>query len=445
MRCNRPQRRRALLGSIVAAITLIVLLAAAACADASTIGPFELSGSGLPAVQVSSLLAVGQAITHPQTSAGYGSGDRGAPSSASVLTITKKVDSSSPLLAHAVAVGTHYKKGSLALVNGGGSYEAICLTDAFPVSSQFQSAGGSSTTPEETVGIAYTKISFRYGVGANCNGTPSPPVESTLVSLNRSASMLTARVDCLIKKCRGILAVSLPSAACPAGASAAGSTGCSFTGGVRVGLDGGAVKFNNDGTAFTGGVKVGIGGSGNFSMGDGSVRVLQLPVPSPLRKWLKGHSHATLGSIIVVRGLGKAIVEREALDSPAKIYAAIPELTASEPNPTPPAPGLSPQSLLITECSTPVVGTPTVITVNGTLSPPRGAATVSLTYTPVNGPLPLPAPITDMVTTTATGNFSENFDRQQNGKPYSWNVVAGIGDGDGYAATSSAPCAIPIP
>ena len=116
--------------------------------------------------------------------------------------------------------------------------------------------------------------------------------------------------------------------------------------------------------------------------------------------------------------MGKAIVEREALDSPAKIYAAIPELTASEPNPTPPAPGLSPQSLLITECSTPVVGTPTVITVNGSLSPPRGAATVSLTYTPVNGPLPLPAPITDTVTTTATGNFSENFDRQQNGKPY---------------------------
>ena len=365
MRCNRPQRRRALLGSIVAAITLIVLLAAAACADASTIGPFELSGSGLPAVQVSSLLAVGQAITHPHDLCRIRiRWPRGAE-----LGVGPEYHQEGRLeqsaLAHAVAVGTHYKKGSLALVNGGGSYEAICLTDAFPVSSQFQSAGGSSTTPEETVGIAYTKISFRYGVGANCNGTPSPPVESTLVSLNRSASMLTARVDCLIKKCRGILAVSLPSAACPAGASAAGSTGCSFTGGVRVGLDGGAVKFNNDGTAFTGGVKVGIGGSGNFSMGDGSVRVLQLPVPSPLRKWLKGHSHATLGSIIVVRGLGKAIVEREALDSPAKIYAAIPELTASEPNPTPPAPGLSPQSLLITECSTPVVGTPTVITVMG--------------------------------------------------------------------------------
>ena len=86
-----------------------------------------------------------------------------------------------------------------------------------------------------------------------------------------------------------------------------------------------------------------------------------------------------------------------------------------------------------------------MITVSGSLSPPRGGATVSLTYTPVNGPLPLPAPITDQVTTTATGNFSETFDRQQNGKPYSWNVVAGIGDGGGYAATSSPPCPIPIP
>ena len=141
VRCNRPERRRALLGSIVAAITLIALLAAAAGADASTIGPFELSGGALPAVQVPSLLGMGQAITQPQTSAGYGSGGRGAPSSVSVLTITKKVDASSNVLAHALTLGTHYKKGSLALVNGGGTYEAICLTDALPVSSQVQSGG----------------------------------------------------------------------------------------------------------------------------------------------------------------------------------------------------------------------------------------------------------------------------------------------------------------
>jgi hypothetical protein len=277
-------------------------------------------------------------------------------------------------------------------------------------------------------------------------------VVSSLVGLNRSGSKLTARVDCLIANCKGILAVSLPNSACPkvASPSTIGGSGgkvsqCSFTGGVRVGLNGaGKVSFNGDGTAFTGGVKIGIGGAGKFSMGDGSVRVLTLTVPSPLRKWLKGHSHATLGSIIVVRGLGKAIIQREAIDTPAKLDASVPSLTATEPggNEVPPP---MPQSLVVTDCSTPVVGTPTMVMVNGTLSPPRGGATVSLTYTPVNGPMPLPSPIADSVTTTATGNFGENFDRQREGKDYSWNVVASIPAGNGYTAASSPACAVPIP
>lgn len=416
----------------------------AAGADASTIGPFELSGGSLPAIQVPSLLALRQEITHHPTSAAYGSGGRGAPASTSTLTITKKVDQSSATLTQAMLKGSHYKLGSLIFQKEGSGYEAICMTDAFPISSQAQ-AGGGSATPEETVSIAYANISFHYGQGANCSGTTAPPVESTLIGLNRSASKLTARLDCLIQKCRGILAVSLPKAACPAGASTAVPSRCSYTGPTRVGLNGGKVKFNGDGTAFTGGVKIGIGGAGAFSMGDGSVRVMQLPVPAPLRGWLKGHSHAKIISWLAVRGFGKAILEHEILGGPAKLYAAIPDLTASEPGPRPPGPTLAPQTLLINECSKPVVGTPTMITVNGTLSPPRAGATVSLTYTPVNGPVPLPGPIVDQVTTTATGNFGENFDRQQNGKPYSWEVVASIGDGDGYAAASSPPCAVPIP
>ncbi len=416
------------------------MLVTAAGADASyAIGPFELTSGSVPAIQVPSLLAFSSDIVKHPTGAAYGSGGRGAPSSASVLAITKKVDESSAALRQAVLSGMHYKEGSLHLSKSGGTYEAICMTDAYPISYRAQSGLGSSI-PEETVSFAYAKVSFHYGQGANCTGTPSPPVESTLVGINRSASKLTARLDCLTTRCRGIFDVSLPNAACPQALSK-----CSYTGPTRVGLNGGKVKFNRDGTAFTGGVKIGIGGAGKFSMGDGSVRVLQLPVPSPLQKWLKGHSHATLGSIIVVRGLGKAIVEHEVLDAPAKIYAAIPDITASEPGPQPPGPTLAPQSLLITECSKPVVGTPTVITVSGTLSPARGGATVSLTYTPVNGPPPLPAPIVDSVTTTATGTFGENFDRSQNGNPYSWNVVAGIGEGGGYAAASSAACAVPIP
>jgi hypothetical protein len=319
------------------------------------------------------------------------------------------------------------------------------MIDVFVTSVQVGGASGGSAVPDETVGLGYAKASYHYGQGVGCGGTSAPPVESTLVGINRSASKLTTRLDCLKQKCGGIIAVSLPRAACPARASAATSSNCSFTGPVRVGLNGGKVKFNGDGTAFTGGVKIGIGGAGKFSMGDGSVRVMQLAVPPPLRKWLKGHSHGKLGSIIVVRGLGKSIVEREALGAPAKIQAAIPDVTASEPNPPPPTPGLAPQSLLVTECSTPVVGTPTMVTVSGSLSPPRAGATVTLTYTPVNGPPPLPAPVIDQVTTTATGNFSESFDRQREGKSYSWNVVASIGDGEGYAATSSAACAIPIP
>jgi type VI protein secretion system component Hcp len=444
--------RRGILGLLATTVVLTSLLLAAADADASyTIGPFELSGGALPTIKDSHLLSVHQQISQrPTGSEAYGSGGRGAPSSVSELTITKNVDqSSSPVLAQAIATGGHWKTGALILQTAGSPFEALCLTDPFGISYQAGGSSGASGTPTETVEFGYAKLTVKYGAGANCAGVPTPPVVSSLVRLNRSGSKLTARVDCLIANCKGILAVSLPNSACPkvASPSTIGGRGslCSFTGGVRVGLNGaGKVSFNGDGTAFTGGVKLGIGGAGKFSMGDGSVRVLTLTVPSPLRKWLKGHSHATLGSIIAVRGLSKAVVQREVVGAPAKLDASVPSLTATEPggNEVPP---LVSQSLAVTECSQPVVGTPTVVSVNGTLSPPRGGATVTLTYTPTNGPLPLPSPVVDPVTTTATGNFGENFDRQREGKPYSWNVIASIPAGDGYAAASSPACAVPIP
>ena len=296
---DRQLRRRALLGLLLAT-TMIAMLATASWADAATtIGPFELNGGPLPAIQVPTLLSLQPGIFHGSVgSAAYGKAGRGAPTSSSDIVITKTVDKSSPILAQAASTGKHFKTGSLVLQKEGSAYEAICMADVFPVSSRTSSAAGSSGTPTESVTLAYSKIEFKYGAGANCGGTAPPPIESTLVRINGSASKLTARLDCLSARCGGVFGVSLPASACAGPASK-----CSFTGGVRVGSIGGNVKFNHDGTAYTGGVKVGLGGAGKFSMGDGSVRVLQLPVPQRLRGWLKGHSHAKIVSWIAERGI----------------------------------------------------------------------------------------------------------------------------------------------
>jgi type VI protein secretion system component Hcp len=435
MRHSGSLARRVILGSILASIAMMVLSASAEAAY--TIGPLELNGGTLPAIQIPSILSFQQTIVHHPTSTAYGR--KGSPSSASELTITKVLDKSSPTLFQAIAKGSHYKYGSMTWQTTSGTiFGAVCLTDVFPTS---YALGGASINPTESISFGYGKIQTAYGPGASCNGSSAPPVETTLIGLNRSASSLTVRVDCLTSLCNGDLAVSLPKAACPTGGS-----DCSFTGGVRVAVNGsgGKAKLNGDGSAITGGVK--LSGAGAFSMGDGSVRVLHLAVPPRLGKWLTGNRHATLGTIIVVRGLNKAIVERELLGAPAKIYASIPSLAASEPpgggggGPVEPPKDQS-QSLAVTECSSPVVGTPTMVSIKGALSPARSGAKVTLTYTPVSGPPPMPAPIVDTVTTDAAGNVGENFDRNN----HSWSVVASIAEGDGYAAASSPACAVPIP
>ena len=51
------------------------------------------------------------------------------------------------------------------------------------------------------------------------NSPGGSPVQSALLGINRSASIIKTRVDCLAPHCRGILSVSLPNAACPAVAS----------------------------------------------------------------------------------------------------------------------------------------------------------------------------------------------------------------------------------
>jgi hypothetical protein len=426
-----------LLGSTLAATALFAMLATAAGTNAATVASLDLSGGPGAAIQVPTLDSLQPALLHGSGgAAAYGSRGRGAPPSSSELVVTKKVDQASPILREAVAKGSHYGKGSVILQKANSSYEAICMTDAFPVSIAVSAISG---IPEETVSIAYSKVEVRYGVGASCDGSSVPPIESTLVGLSRSASRITARLDCLAPHCSGIFAVSLPRSACSGGASK-----CSFTGGVRIGLGGGRVHFNRDGTAFTGGVKIGIGGAGSFSMGDGSVRVLDMPVPARVHKWLVSHPHGKTISWIALRGAGRAILDRETIGAPAKLDAAIPTVSAAETESPTPEPPLTAQALSISGCSQPVVGTPNV-SVQGKLSPSRGGATVRLTYTPLTGPAPLPAPVVDSATTTATGGFGENFDRQQGGKSYSWEVVATIAEGDGYMAASSAPCQVPIP
>ena len=442
MKRNRSLTNRFIL--CATGIALVIAAFAAAPADAETASAFsglELTGGGkLPSLQLpgASLLAFSLGVGSHLTGSGWG-GSGYVPNAAPELTVKARLDGAeASALTKAATDGSHYKSGALTWTGNGKGY-AYCLTDVFVDSLQFGVDLKSPLIAE--IGLAYSKLTVRTGAQPSCSGNSVPAVQSNLLGL-RGKSLL-ARVDCLSVRCRGLLAVSLPSSACRSGPSK-----CSYTGGVRVGLKLnklGKVHFNPNGTAsFTGGVKVGLGGAGKFSMGDGSVKILKLHVPAPLFKWLNGHRHATLGAIIVVRGRNTALIQHDVLNPPAKLPSGVPsEVQAAPGNEEGPAD--QPQSLAVTGCSTPVVGTPTVVTVSGSLSPPRGGASVTLTYTPLNGPLPLPAPVVDSATTNAAGNFEESFDRQREGKPYSWEVVASIAAGGGFAAAQSPPCSIPIP
>ena len=108
------------------------MMALSASAEAAyTIGPLELNGGTLPAVQIPAILSFQQTIVGHPTSAAYGSGG-GRPKSASELTITKVIDKSSPILFQAIAKGSHYKYGSMTWQTATGTIGAICLTDVFP-------------------------------------------------------------------------------------------------------------------------------------------------------------------------------------------------------------------------------------------------------------------------------------------------------------------------
>ncbi len=235
-------------------------------------------GGNLPAIQVpsSSLLSFSNSIQGKLPSKAYG-GRGYTPHSASELTITKLVDSATPKLAKAAAKGTHFKQASLSWTSDGG--HGLCLTDAYVTSDQVASSGNGQTLKEK-IAIGYAKAKITAGSKPPCGGGKAPPVVATLLRVGKRGSSLLARVDCLSARCKGRLTISLPRSACPRGRRP-----CS--------------------------TRVGLGGAGKFSMGDGSVKIFRLAVPSPLRKWVTGHRRTLHGAIIVVvRGRRTALVQR---------------------------------------------------------------------------------------------------------------------------------------
>jgi hypothetical protein len=193
-------------------------------------------------------------------------------------------------------------------------------------------------------------------------------------------------------------------------------------------------------------------------MGDGSVRVLDLPVPSASRGALRGFGDGSLKTILSLTGRSSPIVGHDPLTPAPQKIPGLPALTFTPASPTPtpsptpsptptPTPTSSPlaQALQIAGCSATIVGVPpTVIAVTGSLSPARAGVPVSLEFAATH-PAPLPAPIVDSVLTDAAGNFTADFDREQGGVDYGWSVTASVAEGGGYLAAASAPCAVPIP
>jgi type VI secretion system secreted protein Hcp len=86
----------------------------------------------------------------------------------SSVTITKQVDSTSPLLFAACVKGTHYATVTLAVRKAGGSpglaagdSMQIVLSNAF-VSSYSMSGGGGDEVPTESITLNFTKVQMQY-------------------------------------------------------------------------------------------------------------------------------------------------------------------------------------------------------------------------------------------------------------------------------------------
>ena len=78
------------------------------------------------------------------------------------ISITKKVDKSSPVFFKNCVSGTHYKKVTLAMRKAGGDPNVVIkytLTNVIISSYQEVSSGGGKSKPEESITFNFTKIS----------------------------------------------------------------------------------------------------------------------------------------------------------------------------------------------------------------------------------------------------------------------------------------------
>jgi hypothetical protein len=417
------RRLLSVLGVVLGAAA--VLAAPAGAETAASLGPLELFEGSAPAIVVPSLLTLNQSITNA-TGPGSGSGAGTGKVKVSDIQITKPIDSASPKLIAAAAKGTHFSRVAIA-ASANGQELTYCLADAFIISDQTALSVGPEGS-EESVEIAFEKSTVGYG-GSGCpaSGGSGGGVVVTLLGLGHAASSIVARVDCLQSRCSG---------------------------GLTVGLPGGATT-----------------GGGKFSMGDGSVKVLKLPVPAASQGTLRSLGDGSVKTLLTLKGHSGPIVGHDSFAPPKTLpgftsLSVAPPPAAPAPTPSPaPAPTPTPtpiptptpeptpiptpepvaQAVAISSCRMPVPGAGLLVEVTGSLTPARANVPVSLEFVATGGPQPFPAPIVATATTDAAGEFSDDFDRQQGGVDYAWSVVASVAEGGGFLAAHSGSCAIPIP
>jgi type VI secretion system secreted protein Hcp len=98
------------------------------------------------------------------TSLGSGTGGGAGKATPQAVTISKKLDKSSPKLYQMVALGDHFKKAVITLRKAGGAQQEYCvvtLETVYPSGYQLSGSDGQDL-PLETVSLNYSKIMSDY-------------------------------------------------------------------------------------------------------------------------------------------------------------------------------------------------------------------------------------------------------------------------------------------
>ena len=246
------------------------------------------------------------------------------------------------------------------------------------------------------------------------------PALRATVTTSLRGSTLMARVACLTTRCTGQVSLQLPPGAC------ARSPGIMPPDRACAGRP---VTL------------------GRVALADGSVRTLRLTVRGGrLRRALTRLAGGATNGIIAVLRPGAAgrppgppiRLRTFTAGRPVTLPAGLPAVQ-SAPGPVPatgtPAPPAgtpappSGTSLVITTCG-PVGAFPRQFA--GTITPPVGGLTITMTYTPPAG-----ATITQAVTTTATGAFSDSVAAMT---PGTWSAQASFGGTPAYTPSLSPAC-----